>query len=97
MAARHPSIGEVRGIGLMIGVDFVKSKETKAYNSALRDRIVDLAFEQGLLTLGCGKSTIRISPPLNITKEELVEGLELFEKAITLAEQEKEIKIQHVA
>jgi 4-aminobutyrate aminotransferase len=96
--AQHiPNIGQVRGIGLMLGVEFVKDQETKEYNSKLRDRIVDIAFEQGLLTLGCGKSTIRISPALSITKENLVEGLEIFEKAITLAEKEKESLIHHAA
>jgi 4-aminobutyrate aminotransferase len=97
IAQQHPNIGQVRGIGLMLGVEFVKDQETKEYNSKLRDRIVDIAFEQGLLTLGCGKSTIRISPALNITKENLVEGLEIFEKAITLAEKEKESLIHHAA
>jgi 4-aminobutyrate aminotransferase len=48
--------------------------------------VVDLAFERGLLTLGCGKSVIRISPPLSIKKDEIQEGLEVFEEAITLAE-----------
>jgi len=84
--ARHPSIGEVRGIGLMIGVEFVKDRETKEADLRLRDKVVDLAFERGLLTLGCGKSTIRISPPLGVTRQEMDEGLAIFEEAITLAE-----------
>jgi 4-aminobutyrate aminotransferase len=83
---RHPSIGAVRGKGLMIGVEFVQNRETKQPADALRDRIVDLAFERGLLTLGCGKSTIRISPPLCITREEAYEGINILEEAITLAE-----------
>jgi 4-aminobutyrate aminotransferase len=97
MAERHPCIGQVRGMGLMLGVDFVKSKETREHNSKLRDQIVDLAFENGLLTLGCGKSTIRISPALNITESELMEGLEIFEKAITLAEKNRESLAHHAA
>jgi 4-aminobutyrate aminotransferase len=84
--ARHPSIGEVRGIGLMIGVEFVKDHETKKHAIKLRDDIVDLAFERGLLLLGCGTSTIRISPPLSTSKSEVDDALKIFEEAITLAE-----------
>ena len=85
---RHPSIGDVRGIGLMIGIEFVKDQNQKTPAEELRDRIVDLAFERGLLTLGCGKSVIRISPPLSINKDEIDEGLEILEEAITLGEKE---------
>ncbi len=84
--SRHPSIGDVRGIGLMIGVEFVEDRESKAPAVALRDAIVDLAFERGLLTLGCGNSTIRISPPLSTSKSEVDEALHIFEEAITIAE-----------
>jgi len=83
---RHQSIGEVRGIGLMIGVEFVKDRDTKEHAVALRDDIVNLAFERGLLTLGCGNSTIRISPPLSTSKSEVDAALKLFEEAITIAE-----------
>jgi 4-aminobutyrate aminotransferase len=86
--ARHDCIGEVRGIGLMIGVEFVKDRETKEPAEMLRDRIVDHAFDRGLLLLGCGKSTIRITPPLNVTRAEVDEALEILEEAITLAEKE---------
>jgi 4-aminobutyrate aminotransferase len=86
---RHPSIGDVRGIGLMIGVEFVKDKESKKADEHLRDRVVDLAFERGLLMLGCGKSVIRIAPPLCITKSEVDEGLEIFEEALMLTEKER--------
>jgi 4-aminobutyrate aminotransferase len=85
---RHPSIGDVRGIGLMIGVEFVQDRETKDPAVDLRDRIIDLAFERGLLTLGCGQSVIRISPPLSTTKSEVDEALLILEEAITLAEKE---------
>lgn len=89
MRVRHPTIGDVRGLGLMIGVEFVKDRETKEADHDLRDRIVHLAFERGLLTLGCGRSTIRISPPLNISLSEMEEGLRILEEAIILAEKEK--------
>lgn len=84
----HPSIGEVRGLGLMIGVEFVKSKVHKERAGDLRDRIVELAFERGLITLGCGRNTIRISPPLNITRAEIDNGLLILEEAISIAERE---------
>jgi len=88
IAARHPSIGDVRGIGLMIGIDFVKDKESREPAEALRDRISDLAFERGLITLGCGEGVIRVSPPLSISKSEIDEGLMALEEAITVAEKE---------
>lgn len=87
MAVYHPSIGEVRGIGLMIGIEFVRDRETKEPDETLRDRVVELAFEHGLLTLGCSKSTIRISPPLCIDEADIDEGLEILELAIHLAEE----------
>jgi 4-aminobutyrate aminotransferase len=83
---RHPSIGDVRGIGFMIGVEYVKDQETKEPAVKLRDEVVDLAFERGLLTLGCGHSTIRFSPPLSTTRSEVDEALKIYEEAITLAE-----------
>lgn len=86
--ARHPSIGDVRGKGLMIGVEFVKNRETKEPAKKLTDRVVDLAFERGLLTLSCGQSVIRIAPPLSINKSEADEGLAMFEDALTQAENE---------
>ncbi len=86
MKLRHPSIGEVRGLGLMIGVDFVKEPGTNKASEEIRDRVVDEAFPRGLLLLGCGKSTIRIAPPLCITKSEIDEGLEIFEESIMVSE-----------
>jgi 4-aminobutyrate aminotransferase len=91
MQLNHPSIGAVRGIGLMIGVEFVKDRLTKKPAVDQRNRIEELAFERGLLTLGCGRSTIRISPALCITESEAEEGLQILEEAITLAENEEEV------
>ncbi len=85
---RHPSMGDVRGKGLMIGVEFVKDRETKEPAADVTERVVDLAFERGLLTLSCGKSVIRIAPPLSISKSEVDEGLGVFEEALTIAEKE---------
>ncbi len=86
--ARHPSIGQVRGRGLMIGVDFVKDPETREPHGELRDQVEDLAFKRGLLTMGCGPSTIRIAPPLTLTKAHADEGLMIFEEAIQIAEKQ---------
>jgi len=86
---RHPSIGQVRGKGLMLGVDFVKDRETRKPDSSLRSRVEKLGFEHGVLLLGCGKSTIRLAPPLSITNAEIDEGLLIFDHVIGLAEKEK--------
>jgi len=85
---RHPSIGDVRGKGLMIGVEFVNDRETKEPAKKLTERVIHLAFERGLLMLSCGHSIIRVAPPLSISKAEVDEGLGIFEEAIILAEKE---------
>jgi 4-aminobutyrate aminotransferase len=86
MATRHPSIGQVRGLGMMIGVEFVQDPASRQPDEDLRDRMIDLAFERGLLLLGCGQSVVRIAPPLCITPEEAEQGLEIFEEALQQAE-----------
>lgn len=88
MAAHHPSMGEVRGIGLMIGVEFVKNKQTLEIAPQLRDRVEQIAFEHGLLLMGCGANTMRVIPPLVVTRDEVDEALAIMEHAITLAEDE---------
>ena len=85
---RHPSIGDVRGKGLMVGIDFVKDKDTKEYAKKLRDRVVWNAFERGIVSFGCGESTLRISPALNISRDLLDESLTILEAAISDAEKE---------
>ena len=85
---RHPSIGQVRGKGLMIGIELVKDRATKEPAKHLRYRTEDLAFKQGLVVMGCGASTIRMAPPLCLSKSEADEGLMIFEEALTLAEKE---------
>jgi 4-aminobutyrate aminotransferase len=88
LAEQFDSIGQVRGMGLMIGVEFVKNPDSRLPAEALRDRVVDRAFEKGLLLLGCGKSVVRISPPLCLTATELQEGLGIFAEAVREAEAE---------
>jgi len=80
--SRHKLVGDVRGRGLMIGVDIVKDKATKEYAAAERDRIVEIAFEKGVLLLGCGPSTIRICPPLVVTREEADVAVDVLEECI---------------
>jgi 4-aminobutyrate aminotransferase len=87
---RHPSIGEVRGRGLMIGVEFVQDRQTKEPDEKLRDRIVNHAFLRGLLLLGCGRSSIRIAPPLSVKRSEVDEAMEILEEAITISERDIE-------
>lgn len=88
MQARHPSIGHIRGKGLMIGVEFVMDRATKAPAKELRDQIVHRCFERGLLTLGCGRSVIRFMPPLMIPRALVDEGLQIFESAVTDTEKQ---------
>ncbi len=85
---RHPNMGEVRGRGLMIGIDFVKNHETREGHKQMRDRIGELLFEYGLLMMGCGPSTMRFAPPLCVDQDEIDEGLQIFEHVVTLVEKE---------
>ncbi len=84
----HPSVGDVRGRGLMIGVELVKDKATREPAAALRNRVEQLAFERGLMILGCGENTLRLCPPLVITAEEATVALDILEDALTAAEHE---------
>jgi len=79
---KYRIVGDVRGRGLMLGVEIVKDRETKEYGHDERDRIVELAFEKGILFLGCGPSTIRIAPPLIVTKDEADVAIDSLEEAI---------------
>ena len=75
-------MGDVRGIGLMVGVELVKDRVTRESAPELRDRVVRGAFQNGLLLLGCGESTIRFCPPLVISEEEVDTGLSIFERTL---------------
>jgi 4-aminobutyrate aminotransferase len=82
---KHRIVGDVRGRGLMIGVEIVKDQKTKEYGAELRDKIVELAFERGILLLGCGPSTVRIAPPLVVTKDEADAAIDALEESIEIA------------
>jgi 4-aminobutyrate aminotransferase len=84
----HPLVGDVRGRGLMIGIELVKDKATREPATALRNRVETLAFERGLMVLGCGETTLRLSPPLIVNEQEATVALDILEESITLAEKE---------
>jgi 4-aminobutyrate aminotransferase len=79
---KYECIGDVRGMGLMIGVEFVKDKESRIEDPELRDRVEVACFERGLILLGCGSNSIRWSPPLILTRENVDVALEIFHDAI---------------
>jgi 4-aminobutyrate aminotransferase len=81
---KHRIVGDVRGRGLMIGVEIVKDQKTKEYGAELRDKIVERAFERGILFLGCGPSTVRIAPPLVVTKDEADAAVDALEESIEI-------------
>jgi len=81
------SVGDVRGKGLMIGIELVKNKETKEPWPELRDAVVQHAFTKGLLVLGAGESTVRLCPPLVIDREQADFALSILSE--TLREEEK--------
>ena len=81
---KHKLVGDVRGRGLMVGVEIVKDKKTKEYDADGRDRIIELAFERGVLFLGCGPSTIRIAPPLMVSKDEADVAVDVLDECIAL-------------
>ena len=83
--AKHPNVGEVRGRGLMIGIEIVKDQKSRTPAGPLRDKIVDLAFERGLLILGCGETSIRLCPPLIVNQQEADIALDILEDCIQLA------------
>jgi 4-aminobutyrate aminotransferase len=83
---KHKIVGDVRGRGLMIGVEIVKDQKTREYGASERDRIVEAAFERGVLFLGCGPSTIRIAPALIITKDEADVAVDALEESIAAVE-----------
>ncbi len=83
---RHDCIGDVRGLGMMIGVEFVESKATMKTDADLRDRIERGCYEKGLIILGCGKNSIRWSPPLILTREQADVAIEIFERVIIEAQ-----------
>lgn len=85
LMARHRAIGDVRGIGLMIGAELVRDRGTKEPDAGLRDEVVQACFRQGLLLLGCGASTLRFCPPLVITREQCDTAVAILGGVLTKA------------
>ena len=84
----HPLVGDVRGRGLMIGIELVKDKAAREPAPALRNRVETLAFERGLMILGCGETSIRLCPPLIVNEHEATIALDILEGALTQVEKE---------
>ena len=82
---RFAEISEVRGLGLMIGVEFERNDGSHAPDGKLRDRVMQKCFEKGLLLLSCGESTLRFCPPLIVAEKEVATAIGLFEAAIAEA------------
>jgi 4-aminobutyrate aminotransferase len=79
---RFDHVGEVRGLGLMMAVDLVKSRTPYVPNPALRDSAVQAAFHRGLLLLGCGESAIRFCPPLCVTAAQVQTALDILAEVL---------------
>src|ERR1700690_96803 len=83
---KHKIVGEVRGKGLMIGIEFVRDQKTKEKGPELRNRIVQMAFHKGLLVLGSGDTTLRLCPPLMIDEEQASFALHTLDGIISEVE-----------
>lgn len=84
MKEKYEVVGDVRGMGLFVGAEIVKDKKSKKRGEQEARQIMDYCFRHGLLLITAGRNTLRVIPPLNITKEELNEGLDIMEEAIAL-------------
>ncbi|PYQ14712.1 MAG: acetyl ornithine aminotransferase family protein [Acidobacteria bacterium] len=82
----HTSVGDVRGLGLMVGVEIVRDRFGREPDPACRQRILEEAFRRGLLVLGCGRSTIRLAPPLVVDEEDATTAAVILEESIAAAE-----------
>ncbi len=82
MQERYGAIGDVRGRGLMLGIEFVRDRTTKEPAPDLIDRMTDRAFKRGLLLLGCGQSTFRLAPPLILDEYDVDTGMEILEECL---------------
>jgi len=84
MKEKYEIVGDVRGKGLFVGVEIVKDKRTKARGEAEAKEIMDYGFHHGLLVIMAGRNTLRVIPPLNISEEEMDEGLDILEEGIAM-------------
>jgi len=79
---KHPVVGDVRGIGLMIGIEFVRDRQTKERAIAERNALVQAMFRRGVLILGAGKNAVRLAPPLVFTKDQADIVLETMDASL---------------
>ena len=86
LGTHHNTIADVRGLGLMVGVEFCRPDDNNTPDRQLRERVMQKCFEKGLLLLGCGESTLRFCPPLIVTAEEVETAVRLFDEAIPEAQ-----------
>jgi 4-aminobutyrate aminotransferase len=86
MQKEHRLIGDVRGLGLMTGIELVRDRETKEMAISERDKVIQRCFKRGLLILGCGQNVIRWMPPLVVTPAQAETALSIFEEALTEVE-----------
>ena len=82
---KHQIIGDVRGRGLMIGIELVRDRKTKERAATERDKVVDACFARGLLVLGAGKNAIRLCPPLVLTREQAAIAVTILDEALATA------------
>ncbi len=83
---RHRLVGDIRGKGLMLGIELVKNRQTKEPAPKERDRLIQLAFKKGLLVLGCGVSTLRLMPPLTINRSQAEFAVRLLDRCLSQIE-----------
>ena len=81
---KHPLIGDVRGRGLMVGVELVRDRKSRERATTERDALVQACFKRGLLVLGAGRNAVRLSPPLVLTKQEADIALGILDEALTV-------------
>ncbi len=79
---KHPLVGDVRGKGLMIGVELVRDRQTKERAAEERNALVQAMFRRGVLILGAGKNALRLAPPLVLSIEQADQVLKIFDEAL---------------
>lgn len=91
MQAKHPSMGDVRGLGLMIGIEFVRDRVTKEPSKQMAADVEQITCRKGMMLLTCGPNGVRLVPPLIVTREQCQVALEILDEAISEAEMKNKI------
>ena len=81
--AKHPLVGDVRGKGLMIGIELVRDRTTKERAVEERNAVVQAMFRRGVLILGAGKNALRFAPPLILSRDQADQVLRVFDESLT--------------